>query len=79
MKTRRHHTPKIMSTSESQNISPEVDFRKSKCITGSQLPEVKNYHRKSTSGSPKIFLEVDFSKSKNIPGSQKKFSESWLP
>ena len=29
------------STFESQNISPEVDFQKSKCITESQLPEVK--------------------------------------
>ena len=87
----RHHTLKIMSTSESQNIwfsevkiyhrkstfgsqnvSPKVDFRKSKYITGSRLPEVKNYHRKSTSGSQKIFSEVDFQKSKNIPG-------TWLP
>ncbi|QCD87347.1 protein disulfide-isomerase A1 [Vigna unguiculata] len=35
------------STSESQNISSEVDFRKSKCITRSRLPEIKMYHRKS--------------------------------
>ena len=82
-KTCRHHTPKIMSTSgnqniswksisKSQNISPEVDFQKSKCITGSQLPKVKNHHRKSTSESQIIFPKVDFRKSK-------KFFGSWLP
>jgi len=57
-------------TSGSQNISPEVDFRKSKIITGSRLSEVKNHHRKSTSGSQKSSPEVDFRKSKNITGSR---------
>ena len=71
-KTRKHHTPKIMSTYGSQNIwlsevkiyhqksifgrqniSLEVDFRKSKYITRSRLPKIKNHHRKSTSGSQK--------------------------
>jgi len=41
-------------TSGSQNISPEVDFRKSKIITGNQ----------------KLSPEVDFRKSKNITGSR---------
>jgi len=53
-------------TSGSQNISPKIDFRKSKCITGSRLPEIKNYHRKSTSESLKIFSEVK----KSILGSR---------
>jgi len=57
-------------TSGSQNISSEVDFRKSKIITGSRLPEVKNHHRKSTSGSQKSSPEVDFRKSKIITGSR---------
>jgi len=36
-------------TSGGKNIPPKVDFRKSKCITGSWLPKIKNYHWKSTS------------------------------
>jgi len=54
----------------SQNISPKVDFRKSKIITGSRLPEVKNHHRKSTPGSQKSSPEVDSRKSKNITESR---------
>jgi len=50
------------SISGSQNISPEVDFRKSKCITGSQLTEVKNHHRKSKIISVSRLPEVDFRK-----------------
>jgi len=50
----------------SQNISPEVNFRKSKYITGSRLLEVKNYYRKSTSENQKTLPKVDFRKSKNI-------------
>jgi len=87
--TRGHHTPKIMSTSgsqniwlpkvkiyhwkltfESPNISPEVDFWKSKCITGSWLPKVKMYHRKLTSRSQKVSPKVNFRKSKYITRSR---------
>ena len=53
------------STFGSQNISPEVDFlHKSKCITKSRLPEVKNknYYRKLTSESQKTLLEVGLRK-----------------
>jgi len=39
--------------SGNQKSSPEVDFRKSKIITGSRLPEVKKHHRKSTTESQK--------------------------
>jgi len=39
---------------ESQNISPEVNFRKSKYITRSRLLEVKKHYRKLTSESQKI-------------------------
>jgi len=71
------------STSESQNISPEVDFRKSKYITGSRLPKVKIYHRKSTSETQKSLPEVNFRKSKIITGNRlpkvKKHYESRLP
>jgi len=93
--TRRHHTPRIMSTFRSQNIwlpevkiyhrksnfrsqniSSEVNFRKSKCITGSRLSEVKNYHQKSTPENQKIFPEVDFRKSKNIFRKLTSISES---
>jgi len=79
-----HHTPKITSrcwfsevkiyhqksTSGSQNISLEINFQKSKYITGSRLPKIKIYHRKSTSGSQNVSSEVDFQKSKCITGSR---------
>jgi len=55
------------STFISQNISPEVDFQKSKYITESRLLEVKINHRKSTSGNQKSSPEVDFRKSKIFP------------
>jgi len=58
------------STSGSQNVSPEVDFHKSKYITGSRLLKVKIYQRKSTFGSQNISSKVDFQKSKYITGSQ---------
>ena len=52
-------------TFRSQNVSPEVDIRKSKCspevdfrkskyITRSWLSKIKMYHRKSTSGSQNV-------------------------
>jgi len=47
-----------------KNVSPEVDFRKLKIITGNRLSKVKKYFQKSTSGNQKIFPEVDFRKSK---------------
>jgi len=52
-------TPKVKihyrkSTSESQKLLSEVDFRKSK-IFENQLSEVKKYFRKSTFGSQKTF------------------------
>jgi len=56
--------------SGSQNISPKVDFRKSKYITESRLPKVKIYHRKSTSGSRKSLPKVNFRISKNIIGNR---------
>jgi len=65
--------PKIMSTSDSQNILfPEVKIyhRKSTSENQNESPEVKNYHQKSTSGSQKIFPKVNFRKSKNIPRSR---------
>ena len=82
--THKHHTPKNTfgcrlpevkiyhrkSTSRSQNISPEVDFRKSKYITGSRPPEVKNNYRKLTSENKKTLPKVDFRKSKNITESR---------
>jgi len=58
-------TPKLYRLPE-VNISPKVDFQKSKCIIGSRLSKVKMYHRELTSGSKKLSLEVDFRKSKNI-------------
>jgi len=45
------------------------DFRKSKYITGGQLPEVKTYHQKSISRSQNVSPKVDFQKSKYITGS----------
>ena len=65
-KLRSHHTPKLCRL-------PEVkiyDFQKSKYINGSQLPKIKNHHRKSTSGSQKSSPEVDFRKSKIITGNR---------
>jgi len=59
-----------MSTSGSQNISPDVDFRKLKYITESQLPKVQIYHRKSISENQNVSPEVDFQKSKIITGSR---------
>ena len=59
--THGHHIPKLL---------PDVDFRKSKYITGSRFLEVKIYHRKLISESQNISPEVDFRKSKYITGSQ---------
>jgi len=57
-----------MSTFETQNILLEVDVRKSKYITRSQLSEVKIYYRKFPSWSQNIISEIDFQKSKYIAG-----------
>ena len=75
-KTHGHHTSKIFpevkmyhrkSTSENQNISPEVDFQKSKIITGSRLPKIKKHYRKSTSENQKTLRKLtSVSKIKSI-------------
>jgi len=46
--------------SENQNISLEVDFRKSKCITENQ-----KYYRKTTSENQNVSPKLNFRKSKN--------------
>jgi len=50
-------------TSGSQKSSPEVDFRKSKIITGSRLPEVKkNYESRLPYIKKNIFYFILFFK-----------------
>jgi len=54
-------------TSGSKNISPKVNFWKSKIITGSLLPEIKKHYQKSTSENQKtLWKSTSISKIKSI-------------
>ena len=44
------------STSENQNISPEVNFWKSKIITGSRLPEIKKHYESRLPYIKKLYI-----------------------